>query len=119
MARSSFQILIRTLFTAYILTAVFLLALAFGLYRLHLTEFQVEIGINAIYILSCFIAGIAAGKMARIRRFLWGFAAGACYFLILFGISFVIQKQIGSSMRELLLIFAMCSGSGTIGGMIS
>lgn len=115
MGKSSYRILIRALFTSYILTALFLLLLAFGLYRFHLTEPQVEIGINIIYVLSCFISGIVAGKLSRFKRFLWGLAAGACYFLILLGTSFLIKKQIGTSPRELILIFAMCAGSGTIG----
>lgn len=119
MGKSSLRILIRTIFTAYILTAVFLLLLAFGLYKFHLSESQVNLGINIIYIAACFIGGVLAGKAAKVKRFLWGFFSGAIYFLILLAVSFLINKNIGGDMNELLLIFAMCAGSGTIGGMIS
>ena len=119
MGKSSLRILIRTIFTTYILTAVFLLILAFSLYQFHLSESQVNLGINVIYIVACFIGGVLAGKAARMKRFLWGFFSGAVYFLVLLAGSFVINKSIGSNMNELALIFAMCAGSGTIGGMIS
>lgn len=119
MGKSSMRILIRTIFIAYILTAILLLLLAFGLYQFHLSESQVGLGVNAVYVITCFIGGIIAGKSARMRRFLWGFASGAVYFLILLAVSFLIHKEIGADMQELALIFAMCAGSGTIGGMIS
>ena len=44
----SLRIIIRTIFITYILTAIFLLLLAFGLYQLHLSESQVNLGINVI-----------------------------------------------------------------------
>lgn len=119
MGKSGLRIMIRTIFTAYILTAVLLLVLAFGLYQFHLSEGQVGLGVNAIYVITCFIGGIIAGKSAKVRRFLWGFASGTVYFLILLAVSFLINKEIGSDMQELLLIFAMCAGGGTLGGMIS
>lgn len=119
MGKSKFHLLIRTVLLAYLLTAILLLALALGLYRLHLTEAQINLGVNGIYIAACLAGGFAAGKMARVRRFLWGFATGALYFLVLLGVSFLINRQIGTGLQELALIFAMCAGSGAVGGMIS
>ena len=119
MGKSSLRIIIRTIFITYILTAIFLLLLAFGLYQLHLSESQVNLGINVIYIVTCFIGGVLAGKAAKVKRFLWGFFSGTAYFLVLLAVSFLIHQSIGSNMNELALIFAMCAGSGTIGGMIS
>ncbi len=119
MGKSTLRILLRSVFSAYLLTAIFLLLLAFGLYSLHLTENQINLGVNGIYIISCLIAGIIAGKTARVRRFLWGLAGGCIYFLILLAVSYLIERQIGTDARELLLIFVMCAGGGTIGGMLS
>ena len=68
-------------------------------------------------IVTCFIGGVLAGKAAKVKRFLWGFFSGTAYFLVLLAVSFLIHKSIGSNMNELALIFAMCAGSGTIGGM--
>lgn len=119
MRKNNLRILIRTIFITYILTAVLLLVLAFSLYQFHLMENQVNLGVNAIYIIVCLIGGILAGKAAKVRRFIWGLLTGCAYFLILLFVSFLVHKNIGSNINELLLIFAMCAGSGTIGGMIS
>lgn len=73
MGKSTLRILIRSTFTAYLLTAIALVLLALGLYKFHLTETQVGLGVKGIYILVCMISGIIAGKMAKTRRFLWGF----------------------------------------------
>lgn len=67
MGKSSLRIIIRTIFITYILTAIFLLLLAFGLYQLHLSESQVNLGINVIYIVTCFIGGVLAGKAAKVK----------------------------------------------------
>lgn len=119
MGKSNLRIMIRTIFITYILTAVFLLILAFCLYRFHLGEGQVNMGVNGIYIAVCLIGGLLAGKAAKRKRFLWGIITGVSYFAILLCVSFLINKGIGSDVRELLLIAAMCTGSGAIGGMIS
>lgn len=119
MGKSSLRILLRSTFTAYLLTAAFLLALAFGLYKFHLTESQVGLGVKAIYIFVCLVSGIIAGKMGRSRKFLWGFLSGAAYYLILLLVSLLINRELGSSGQELLLAFAICAGSGMLGGMIS
>lgn len=119
MAKVNLRIMVRTIFITYILTAVFLLILALSLYNFHLGENQVNIGVNIIYVAACLIGGFLAGKAAKHKRFIWGFLTGVIYFIILVLASFLINKGIGSSVRELLLIFAMCAGSGTIGGMLS
>lgn len=119
MEKSGLRIFLRSTFTAYLLTAVCLLALALGLYKFHLTESQVGLGVKAIYIFVCIVAGIIAGKMGRSRRFLWGLLAGAAYYLVLFAVSLLIHRELGGSGKEMLLGFAMCAGSGMIGGMIS
>lgn len=119
MEKSNLQILIRTIFITYILTAVFLLILAFSLYKFQLGEKQVNLGVNVIYVASCFIGGILAGKAAKFKRFAWGFISGTVYFLILLGVSYLINKGLSGSINELMMIYAMCTGSGTVGGMIS
>lgn len=119
MEKSNLRILIRTTFITYILTAVFLLILAFALFQFHLGEKQVNLGINIIYVAVCFIGGILAGKAARSKRFLWGLITGTVYFLVLLAASFLINRSISGSLNELLLIYAMCAGSGTVGGMLS
>ena len=82
MEKSAIQILLRSSLFSYAATAVFLLLLAFGMYRFQWGEKEITLGVRGIYILACFLAGLVAGKKAKRRRFLWGFCAGALYFLI-------------------------------------
>ncbi|MBS6518899.1 MAG: TIGR04086 family membrane protein [Clostridium sp.] len=119
MKPSKLQAVIHGTLISYVLTALLLTALAFLLYRLHLEEGQVSLGINLIYIVSCLAGGFLAGKAVRQRRFLWGFFTGVFYFLILSLVSFAVSRELGIGSRELLTVFLMCAGSGTIGGMIS
>ncbi len=119
MEKSAVRILLRSSVIAYVLTAVLLLLLAFGLYQFHLLESQVTLGIRAIYVIACFFAGFAAGKTAGNRRFLWGLAAGILYFLILLAVSFLISRQITSDTTDLLISFLSCAIGGMAGGMIS
>lgn len=87
MEKSAIQILLRSSLFSYAATAVFLLLLAFGMYRFQWGEKEITLGVRGIYILACFLAGLSAGKKAKRRRFLWGFCAGALYFLIFLALS--------------------------------
>lgn len=119
MEKSAIQILLRSSLFSYAATAIFLLLLAFGMYRFQWGEKEITLGVRGIYILACFLAGLVAGKKAKRRRFLWGFCAGALYFLIFLALSFTFRQSIEETASSLLLSFALCAGSGTIGGMFS
>ena len=71
MAVKGFQ-LVKTLIIAYVITAVLLLLTAFGLYRLHLSDWQVMAAVVIIYALSCFAGGYILAKAQKSRRMLWG-----------------------------------------------
>ena len=109
MEKSILRILLGALLAAYLVTALLLLGLAFGLYRLQLDESQISLGVSAVYIAACLIGGIV----------LWGLACGAVYFLILLGLTYAFQNGFHSDAREIALSFLMCAGAGTLGGMIS
>ena len=49
--------MIKALLASYIVTGAFLLVLALLLYKLQLSESIVNIGIIAIYVISCFLGG--------------------------------------------------------------
>ena len=71
----------------FLLSCLFLLLLAALLYKFDLSESAVKVGIVVIYIVSGVIGGFFMGKIMKTQKFLWGFAAGAIYFCILFLIS--------------------------------
>ena len=118
MEKSAIQILLRSSLFSYAATAVFLLLLAFGMYSISGVK-RNTYRVRGIYILACFLAGLVAGKKAKRRRILWGFCAGALYFLIFLALSFAIRQSLKETASSLLLSFALCAGSGTIGGMFS
>lgn len=119
MLKSNLRIFFRSLLTAYLFTALLLLFLAFGLYQFQLSEKQITLGIQCIYVLACLLAGIVSGKMGKNRRFLRGLFSGAAYCLLLFLISFSMQQTFAVSSQALLRTFLLCSAGGMIGGMIS
>ena len=75
--------MLRSLLLAYAVTVILLLLLALLLYKLELDEGKISIGIIAVYVLSCFVGGLAAGKASQSRKFIWGLLVGALYFLVL------------------------------------
>ena len=62
MEKSAIQILLRSSLFSYAATAVFLLLLAFGMYRFQWGEKEITLGVRGFYILACFLAGLSAGK---------------------------------------------------------
>lgn len=102
---------------SYILTGLLLLLLAFLLYQFQLSKKAVFVGIILIYLVSTFLAGFLAGKKAKSRKYLWGFLMGAAYFLVLAGMSLLMNSPEGSS--GFLTSFLLCAGGGTLGGMLS
>jgi len=68
--------LLRSLFISYALSALFLGALAFALYKLRLGESLVNLLIFAVYFAACFAGGFFTGRKVRNRRFFWGLYPG-------------------------------------------
>lgn len=74
---------VKSLLCGYIVTGFLLLILALMLYKLGLSEQNVNAGIVLIYVISTFSAGFVLGKLAGKRKFLWGLFAGITYFVLL------------------------------------
>lgn len=66
--------LLRSLFISYALSALFLGALAFALYKLRLGESLVNLLIFAVYFAACFAGGFFTGRKVRNRLFFLGTA---------------------------------------------
>ncbi|MCD8108551.1 MAG: TIGR04086 family membrane protein [Clostridiales bacterium] len=112
-------IILSTLLIMYIITGLALLALALVLLKLQPEESVINIGIMAIYIISCLLGGLIAGKRIKERKFLWGVLTGAVYFLILLAGSFLLNRGISSDTVHIATTLVMCIAAGMIGGMIS
>ena len=111
--------MIKALLASYIVTGAFLLVLALLLYKLQLSESIVNIGIIAIYVISCFLGGFLEGKMMKTRKFLWGGAFGLLYFVVLAVISLAASQGFSGSSSHFVTTLILCMAGGTLGGIVS
>ena len=111
--------ILKSLLLSYALTGALLLVLAMLLYKLDMDEKAVSAGIVAIYITATLIGGLAIGKMAKTRKFLWGLILGILYFALLILITIGVYRTLDGAAASLVTTFFLCAGGGTIGGMIS
>ena len=109
----------KALIFSYIVTAVILLLLSFILYKVQIPSGVVSVGVILAYILSTFVGGFFIGKKVEARKFLWGLAIGAIYFLLVIIISIVINKAAFGSAGSIVTVLGMCLLGGMLGGMIS
>lgn len=107
------------LLSAYLITLGGLLIMALLLYKVPLADSAVNIGIVILYILSTFLASFICGKKLKKKKYLWGFLIGTAYFLILLLISFVTDKSTGGLGSNIFTTYIVCSGAGTLGGMLA
>ena len=59
------RVLLRSLLFSYLLSGILLVITSFVLYKFRLKESQVKMAVNAIYLLSCALAGFLMGKGLR------------------------------------------------------
>lgn len=111
--------LLKCLLFSYILTAAFLLLLAFLLYKLGLSEKIVSIAIIGIYVIATFFAGMVAGKRMQNRKFLWGLLMGSAYFIVLLLVSLLVNHSAGELGNSFFTTLVLCAGGGMLGGMLS
>lgn len=110
---------LKALLIAYVVTGVLLLILAVLLYKMELDEKAVSAGIIAIYVAATLIGGLAIGKMAKVKRFVWGLSLGLAYFALLVLITLGVYRTLDTNGIHILTTFILCAGGGMIGGMIS
>ena len=111
--------ILKSLMLAYLVTGVCLLILAVALYKLHLSESVIGIGIIVVYALASLIAGFFAGKCFGNHKFLWGLGSAAGYFLILLVVSYALREDPKEIVSNIYTTLAICAGSGMLGGMLA
>lgn len=110
---------LKSLLASYIVTAVPLLLLAMALYKLELNEKSVSAAIVAIYVIATLIGGIVIGKLAKVRRFLWGLGLGIGYFGLILLITLGVYRTLNTDGVNLVTTLILCAGGGMAGAMIS
>ena len=111
--------MVKALLAAYVVTGILLIILALALYKFELNEGAVTAGVTAVYLISTFTGGLVVGKLAKVRRFLWGIVLGILYFALLLLVTVGIYRTFHGSSTEILVTFALCAGGGMAGGMMS
>lgn len=111
--------LLKALLAAYVITGILLLLLTFLLYKLDMDEQKVSIGIIAIYVISTFAGGLVIGKLAKVKRFVWGLSLGIAYFALLLIISLGVYHTLQGDGTNIVTTFVLCAGGGMLGGMVS
>lgn len=117
--RTNIRIVIRSLIISYMITGLLLLFTALLLYKLEPQQSMVSVGILVIYVLSSFLGGLLAGKGIRSRKFLWGLATGALYFLMLLAASWMFGGGIRAQAAQIITTMLLCLGGGMLGGMLA
>lgn len=117
-SKKNIIVLGRGVLTSAIVTAIGLAALAGLAWGLHMKDSGMNIGVVVIYILSCLIGGLTAGKGVKEKRFLWGLFTGIIYFVVLAAISAAAAGGVSMSIGGYITTALICMGSGMLGGMI-
>lgn len=116
---SKVVVILRDLLVSYIITGLLLMLMAFLMLKADVSGMILNGGILLTYILSSFTGGFLLGKSAEQKRFLWGLAMGALYFVILVLISILTNSVMGMEAGRVVTVMAVCMFSGMLGGMIS
>ena len=111
--------MVKSLLIAYVVTGIFLLILTLLLYKMGLSEQNVNIGVILIYVIATFSGGFVMGKLSITHQFLWGLLAGVLYWGLLMLISLGIYHSLQAEMVSLLTTLLLCAGGGMLGGMVS
>ena len=111
--------ILKALLCAYVMTGILLLILTVLLYKAGLSEENINAGIILTYVISTFSGGFVIGKLAGVKKFLWGLLLGIMYFVLLLLISLGIYHSLQSDLMNLATTFLLCAGGGMLGGMIS
>lgn len=107
--------MIQSLVFAYIATGILLCLLAFIIYQSNAGMKIANLGVTLTYILASVFAGMLIGSKIGKKKFLWGFAAGMLYFMILW----IFQKNIVLFSTERITACFLCIAGGTLGGMLA
>ena len=110
---------LKALLASYIVTGILLLLLTMALYKMELNEKMVSAAIVAIYVMATLIGGILIGKMAKVKRFIWGLGLGVAYFALLLLITLGVYHTLNGDGANLVTTLILCAGGGMAGGLIS
>lgn len=116
---TKFISLFKGLMFAYIVTALILLLLSFLLLKFNIPSGVISVAIVFTYIISNFLGGFIVGKVVDAKKYIWGLFLGIFYFIIIMIISIALNHNTSLPFMNMIIVFAICSLSGMVGGMLS
>ncbi len=108
---------LRTMILMYILTAICLLLVSFGVYKLELSEASVGIFVIVIYLAVSFLGGLLTGKKVKEKKFLWGALFGFLYIFLVMLASLVMHNEFDILSTKAVTSMILCVSGGLLGGM--
>ena len=110
---------LKALVAAYVVTALLLLLLSFGVYKLELSEAAVNIMVIVTYLVVTFLGGILTGKQVKEKKFLWGALFGLIYIFLIFLASIIMSRDFDILSTRSVTAALLCIAGGVFGGMVS
>jgi len=111
--------LVKSVLLSYVVTGILLFILAFILYKLELPASKIRIGVIIVYIIANIIGGFYIGRKKGVKKYLWGGASAAVYFLILIAISLIVSQSMNQDITGISTALIAALSGGVVGGMIS
>lgn len=103
----------------YVISLLLLSLAAVLLWKMQLSVQQMQIGIYAIYGLSCLAGGFLCGRILTDRRILWGLLFGLAYFALLILLSIILSRAMIIISGRVIISLVMCLLGGFLGALIS
>ncbi len=111
--------MVKALLISYLVTAVLLMLLALGMYKLGLSTGLVGICITFVYIFAASVGGLIIGKKVKQKKFLWGMAMGVLYAAVIFAVALLMGNDGARVVQDGVSTAMLCVSGGLLGGMIS
>lgn len=118
MKKSQILDVIKSILIAYVISFLLLSILAALMFWCSVPEAVVRSCVCAIYVISCFVAGIILSRKRSRKKFLWGIFAGTLYAVLLFILSFVVGDAEFGGVAGVSPTIILCLLGGMFGGML-
>ncbi|MDO5409150.1 MAG: TIGR04086 family membrane protein [Lachnospiraceae bacterium] len=118
--RSSFLFrLTRAVVCSYLVSAVLVFLLSWGLYVMKWEAAGSKAAVHAVYFLACLAGGFLAGRQFVEKRLLWGLFTGLLYALVLITVSQLTGGPGSHQLPEIAVMTGICLAGGAFGSILS
>lgn len=105
-------------FTAYALTGILLVLVAFILCQTKASVEHMGGILLLIYVIAAFVGGMIFAAQNKSRHYLMGGFFGFLYFLFIYGISAIWNRSLFGMFPTILTTLLVCVMAGMLGGML-